>query len=318
MTLKLSTQPDLDIVEDKLQACFATHPLELVRNIAQHSLYRQGKRIRASMVLLFSRMLNYQGTEHHVLATIIELLHGATLLHDDVIDQSDLRRHHPTAHTIWGNKASILMGDLVYAKAFTLISTIQEHSIIAKLAESTTTICSGEIHQLTNRGNFDTTMTEYYKIIEAKTATLFASACACATLLCQPHLYDKAYSFGHHFGMAYQMTDDLLDLTPNNPDFGKNMGDDLRDGKITGPIIALMQTLDATAKNELINLLNEPTEANIALIQKSVHDHQAHSIVQQTAQSHIDQATQILMQLPQNNANDDLNYLTQFIANRKS
>lgn len=318
MTLTLSTHQDLEIVEKNLQDCFANHPLALVRDIANHSLFRQGKRIRASMVLLFSNMLGYEGTQHHTLATIIELLHGATLLHDDVIDQSELRRHHATAHTIWGNKASILMGDLVYAKAFTLISTINESTIIEKLAHSTTTICTGEIHQLINRGMFDISMDEYYKIIEAKTATLFASACACAALLSQPQSYDNAYLFGHHFGMAYQMTDDLLDLEPNNPAFGKNMGDDLRDGKITGPIIALMQILKGSEKEALIAKLNSPDETNINFIQNAVQQHNAHNVIHSNIQHHLDKATEILQHFPKNQASEDLMNLTSYIAKRKS
>ncbi len=298
-TVDLATQ--LEYVENHIENIFKNHPLPLVRDITKHSLFRQGKRVRAKMVILSAEMLGYCGQAHYQLATIIELLHGATLLHDDVIDQSDIRRHHKTAHTLWGNKASILLGDLTYAEAFKLISQINRSQIIAILAQATSEICSGEIYQLSQRGNLQTTMDEYLKIIEAKTATLFAAACRSAASLCNQPDNTCLEKFGQHFGMAYQLTDDLLDLRPNNPDFDKNIGDDIRDGKITGPIIELLSQINQEQRQQLHHDLQNPSKEAITRIQMHVANNQSKR-TQGLIKEHIQLALDSIKNFPSSSA----------------
>src|SRR5262245_55015283 len=216
-----------------------TSDVDLVEEIGRHIIGSGGKRLRPLLVLLSTRCLGYNGTEHIKLAAIIEFLHTATLLHDDVVDRSDLRRGRATANQLWGNAPSVLVGDFLYSRAFQLMVELERLDIIAILSDATNVIAEGEVQQLANVGNADLTETNYYEVISAKTAMLFQAASHTAAVLacCDDTHINALRDYGLTLGLAYQLVDDWLDYAGDPAVMGKNAGDDLAEGKITLPLI---------------------------------------------------------------------------------
>lgn len=214
----------------------------LVENIGHYLVEAGGKRLRPLMVLLTANALGYTDKRHLDLAAIIEFIHTATLLHDDVVDMSNLRRGRPTANAQWGNAPSVLVGDFLYSRAFQMMVSIGNMDIMAILSDATNVISEGEVQQLANAKNPDISEAIYLEVIDKKTAVLFAAACEVAAVLCgaseQQRIALKAY--GHHVGMAFQLVDDALDYTGDAATLGKNVGDDLAEGKTTLPLIYAM------------------------------------------------------------------------------
>ena len=209
----------------------------LVENIGQYLVDAGGKRLRPLLVLLAARACGYQGSNHIALAAIIEFIHTATLLHDDVVDTSDLRRGRATANARWGNGPSVLVGDFLYSRAFQMMVALGEMEIMAILADTTNIISEGEVQQLLNAGNDTVSEADYLAVIDKKTARLFAAAAQTGAVLAgaQPGLCDQLARYGHHLGMAFQLADDALDYQGNSDELGKNIGDDLAEGKPTLP-----------------------------------------------------------------------------------
>jgi octaprenyl-diphosphate synthase len=220
--------------------------VDLVENIGHYLVEAGGKRLRPLLVLLASRALGYRHDEHLKLAAIIEFIHTATLLHDDVVDVSSLRRGRLTANAKWGNAPSVLVGDFLYSRAFQLMVGMGDMRIMRILADTTNTISEGEVQQLVNAKNPDIAEAAYFEVIHKKTAILFASAAESAAVLARA---DEAHCgafrrYGYHIGMAFQLVDDLLDYSGNSENMGKNLGDDLAEGKPTLPLIVAMQRAD--------------------------------------------------------------------------
>lgn len=219
----------------------------LVENIGQYLVEAGGKRLRPLMVLLTANALGYpqvsSKTEHLDLAAIIEFIHTATLLHDDVVDMSSLRRGRPTANAQWGNAPSVLVGDFLYSRAFQMMVQIGNMDVMAILANTTNLISEGEVQQLVNAKNPDVTEANYLNVIDKKTAILFAAACEVAAVLCGATTEQRQAlrSYGHKVGIAFQLVDDALDYTGDAATLGKNVGDDLAEGKPTLPLIRAMQ-----------------------------------------------------------------------------
>jgi len=211
----------------------------LIENIGQYLIDAGGKRIRPLLVLLCSRALNYQGNQHINLATVIEFLHTATLLHDDVVDMSEMRRGQPTANVQWGNPSSVLVGDFIYSRAFQLLVNIADMQIMEVMATTTNKISEGEVLQLVNQHNVSATELDYMKVIHNKTAILFAAACSAAAILANADatVQEKLHTFGLEVGMAFQLIDDVLDYSAKQAELGKTVGDDFKEGKVTLPII---------------------------------------------------------------------------------
>ncbi len=221
----------------------------LVNQISEHLIAAGGKRLRPMLVLLAARAMDYRGSEHHQLAAIIEFIHTATLLHDDVVDESDLRRGRKTANALWGNAPSVLVGDFLYSRSFQLMVELERSEIMRVLADTTNAIAEGEVLQLLHVRNPDTDEAAYLQVIERKTAVLFAAATRLGALLAgadaptQQGLHD----YGLQLGFAFQIADDVLDYTADEESLGKNLGDDLAEGKATLPLIhALAHTDEAT------------------------------------------------------------------------
>jgi octaprenyl-diphosphate synthase len=215
----------------------------LIENIGHYIIEAGGKRMRPTLVLLCARALGYQGSQHVDLATVIEFLHTATLLHDDVVDMSEMRRGRPTANVKWDNPSSVLVGDFIYSRAFELLVRIGSMPIMDVMASTTNRISEGEVLQLIHKKNPDTTEAAYLQVIRNKTAILFAAACSTAAILsgAPAAVQQQLHTFGLEVGMAFQLIDDVLDYEGDAAELGKNVGDDLAEGKPTMPLIYVMQ-----------------------------------------------------------------------------
>jgi octaprenyl-diphosphate synthase len=215
----------------------------LVSQIAEYIISAGGKRIRPMLVLLAANAHAYRGTAHHTLAGLIEFIHTATLLHDDVVDESSMRRGRKTANALFGNAASVLVGDFIYTRAFQMIVSVGDMRIMRILADATNVIAEGEVLQLLNMHDPNVTEARYLQVIRSKTAKLFEAACQIGALIGGASAADveAAAEYGRSLGTAFQLIDDVLDYSGNSEEIGKNVGDDLREGKPTLPLIYLLQ-----------------------------------------------------------------------------
>ena len=233
---------DMDAV-DKLISASLESDVSLVSQVSEYIVMSGGKRLRPLIVLLASRALAYEGEQHIRAAAIIEFIHTATLLHDDVVDSSARRRGKDSANTVFGNQASVLVGDFLYSRAFQMMVDIGDMRVMQILADATNTIAAGEVLQLMNVHDPDTTEENYRQVIYRKTARLFeAGAQIAAVLSASDEATETAMvAYGRHLGTAFQLIDDALDFSSSPDELGKNIGDDLAEGKATLPLIYAMQ-----------------------------------------------------------------------------
>jgi len=215
----------------------------LVRQVAEYIVGSGGKRLRPTLVILSAGAFGYAGSYHHQLAAVVEFIHTATLLHDDVVDASDLRRGHPTANALFGNAASVLVGDFVYSRAFQMMVEVKSMRVMQVLADATNVIAEGEVLQLMNCHDPDTNEHNYLQVIRYKTAKLFEAATRLGAILgaATPGQEEAMASYGMHLGTAFQLIDDVLDYSGENTAMGKNVGDDLAEGKPTLPLIHVIK-----------------------------------------------------------------------------
>ncbi|MFC4160235.1 polyprenyl synthetase family protein [Chitinimonas lacunae] len=231
----------------------------LVRQVAEYIVSSGGKRLRPVLVLLSAGALGYQGRHHHELAAVVEFIHTATLLHDDVVDESSLRRGRDTANALFGNAASVLVGDFLYSRAFQMMVGCDDMRVMRVLADATNVIAEGEVLQLMNIGDADLDEAGYLKVIRYKTAKLFEAAARLGALLAGSDSATEAAMarFGMHLGTAFQIVDDVLDYSGDSGEIGKNLGDDLAEGKCTLPLIYTMRDgspeAAATVRHAVVN-----------------------------------------------------------------
>ncbi|MBN9463803.1 MAG: polyprenyl synthetase family protein [Burkholderiales bacterium] len=220
----------------------------LINSVADYIIGAGGKRMRPLLLLLMARTLGYRGAQHHyLLAAVIEFIHTATLLHDDVVDESALRRGRQTANAVFGNAASVLVGDFLYSRSFQMMAEIDDMRVMRVLSDATNTIAEGEVLQLINCNDPDTNESRYMQVIQYKTARLFEASAQLGAILCDapPAVEQAAAEYGRRLGTAFQLIDDVLDYSGVTGDIGKNVGDDLREGKPTLPLIHVMLHGDA-------------------------------------------------------------------------
>jgi octaprenyl-diphosphate synthase len=215
----------------------------LVRQVAEYIVGAGGKRMRPALVLLTAGAFGYQGKHHHELAAVVEFIHTATLLHDDVVDESDLRRGRDTANALFGNAASVLVGDFLYSRAFQMMVGVGSMRVQEVLANATNTIAEGEVLQLMNCHNADIEIEEYLQVIRFKTAKLFEAAARLGAILggANAEIEEGLARYGMHLGTAFQLIDDVLDYSGEEAETGKHLGDDLAEGKPTLPLIHVMK-----------------------------------------------------------------------------
>jgi octaprenyl-diphosphate synthase len=245
----------------------------LVNQIGEHIIAAGGKRLRPLLAMLAARALGYSGQDHHQLAAIIEFIHTATLLHDDVVDESELRRGRKTANALWGNAPSVLVGDFLYSRSFQLMVELQRAEIMQVLADTTNAIAEGEVLQLLHVRNPDTDETAYLHVIERKTAVLFAAATRLGALLAGANsdTQQQLHDYGLNLGYAFQIADDVLDYTADAADLGKNIGDDLAEGKATLPLIHAIAHADPATRQKLRQAVQHGDSDALPLVIEAIH-----------------------------------------------
>ena len=304
----------------------------LVEDIGHYLIEAGGKRLRPLLVLLVARALGYKGGQQHTLAAIIEFIHSATLLHDDVVDTSDMRRGRATANAKWGNAPSVLVGDFLYSRAFQMMVTLGNMQVMRILSDTTNIIAEGEVQQLINAGDPELNEEGYFEVIYKKTAVLFEAACETAATLSNSNttyrqcngndsLPSQLKAYGYHLGMAFQLIDDALDYTGSSGDLGKNVGDDLAEGKPTLPLIIAMQKGSKEDSTLIANTIRHSSgKVDSSILQKVV------TIIQQTgaidytkekAMFHVKEAKAALKVLAESKYKQSLLDLADFSISRK-
>ena len=248
-TLTELTQDDIQQVNQTIIERMES-PVILIPQVAGHIIAAGGKRLRPMLTLAASRMCGYEGDRHIALAACVEFIHTATLLHDDVVDESDLRRGAASANAVFGNKSSVLVGDFLFSRAFELMVEDGNLDVLRILSEASSVIAEGEVLQLVTANDTETTEADYLEVIRSKTAKLFAAASEIGAVVADRPKADwqALESFGHNLGMAFQLIDDLLDYSARQATLGKTVGDDFREGKITLPVVFAFNAADDAEK----------------------------------------------------------------------
>jgi octaprenyl-diphosphate synthase len=272
----------------------------LINQIAHYIVGAGGKRIRPMLVLLFSRALGFDGPERYELAATVEFIHTATLLHDDVVDESDLRRGRKTANALFGNAASVLVGDFVYSRAFQMMVSVNRMRVLEVLADATNVIAEGEVLQLMNMHDPDLAVDDYLRVIRFKTAKLFeASARLGAVLaLAVPVVEEACAAYGRSLGTAFQLVDDLLDYEGATDQLGKNVGDDLREGKPTLPLLVAMERGTAAERALVRHAIQHGEVARLPQIVEIVRHTGALHATREAARAEAEKARLALDALP--------------------
>lgn len=292
--------------------------IELITNIVHHIIYSGGKRLRPLLVLLASKAIGNHQKHHIELAAIIEFVHTVTLLHDDVVDASELRRGRKTANFIWGNEACILVGDFLYSRAFQMMTALNSIRIMEILAQATNGITKSEVLQLMYRNDFTLSETAYMDVIRGKTATLFQAATQLGALTGHATSeQEQAFAiYGHHLGMIFQLIDDVLDYTAPPEQMGKNLGDDLAEGKTTLPLIYALRRGTAAQVQLIQHAIKNGGLDNITDIRDIIDETRALHYVQQVAQEHVHLAKQALNIIKPSQYRDALLFLVDFALTR--
>ena len=291
----------------------------LVNQVAHHIIHGGGKRLRPLVVLLAARACGYRGTAHIPVAVIIEFIHTATLLHDDVVDESGLRRGRKTANAVFGNQASVLVGDFLYSRAFQMMVEVGAIEILDVLANATNTIAEGEVLQLMNCNNPDITETDYLEVIFRKTAKLFEAGAECAAILAHrgDSLRHTLVDYGRHLGLAFQLVDDALDYNATTEELGKNIGDDLAEGKSTLPLIYAMEQGSAAERHMIREAIETGGTQNLTSIHLAIETTGGLRYTADRARAEARAATEALGPLADNPYKEALVNLAHFAVNRR-
>jgi len=291
----------------------------LVNSVSHYIISSGGKRLRPLLLLLSARACGYQGDQHITAAAIIEFIHTATLLHDDVVDASDQRRGQYTANSVFGNEASVLVGDFLYSRAFQLMVKVGQMRIMDVLADATNTIAEGEVLQLMNCRNPETTEAQCVEVIYRKTAKLFEAGVVIGALLAdQTRAVEDAFiEYGKQLGTAFQLVDDALDYDSSHDQFGKNIGDDLAEGKPTLPLIHALHHSSASDQILIRKAIENGGRDQVDTIIEAVRSSGAIAYTMQRAQQSTDQAIAALSRVPNSTYKDSLIDLARFAVERR-
>lgn len=266
-------QQDLSKVDQVINSALKSD-VALISQVGQYIIGAGGKRLRPILTILSGKALNYQEDHLYTLAAMVEFIHTATLLHDDVVDESDLRRGSETANNLFGNATAVLVGDFLYTRAFELMVNCNNMRILEVMASATNIIAEGEVLQLLNIGNTDITEEQYLHVIQYKTAKLFEAAAQIGALIAKANpLQEQALrEYGMHLGTAFQIIDDILDYSGNTEETGKNVGDDLSEGKPTLPLIYVMRQGNSQDAELVKHALENTDRAHFASVLKAVQN----------------------------------------------
>ena len=294
--------------------------VDLISQMSQYIINSGGKRIRPLLLLLCARATNYKGDYHHSMAVVIELIHTATLLHDDVVDSSSIRRGHETANELWGNAPSVLVGDFLYSRAFEIMVEPNSMQIMKILSKATNQISEGEVLQLLSIKNANVSQTEYFEVIERKTACLFKAACQIAGILAESNknVINGLGSFGIHLGNAFQIIDDTLDYESDTSVIGKEVGDDLSEGKVTLPMIYALENTKGSEKATLSNAITNADSLNIDNIINILLSVNAFEYSRKVAKNESTKALKFLEVIPNSEYRSALQLLCELSLDRNS
>ncbi len=308
---------ELSAAEDVLRSELSSHD-PFVDDLVKHAFRLGGKRLRPALLLLAAKATGSIVRDHVVLAAVVEMIHTATLVHDDVLDEADLRRHRETINARIGNEASVLVGDFLFTHAFYLASSLETTFACQVIGRATNVVCAGELRQIRSRGNFQLSETQYLSIIEAKTAELCACCCrlgahyAGASLSCQ----DALDRYGRNLGIAFQIADDLLDLVGNENSMGKSLGTDLDKQKLTLPLIRLLAESTAAQRGEIIELLSSNSPGDRSQINLYLERSDALVYAREKARWFADAARDQTRHLRPGLERDVLEALSELVVNR--
>jgi octaprenyl-diphosphate synthase len=308
---------DMAAVNALIRARLASDVI-LINQIAEHIIGGGGKRLRPMLHLLAARAAGYRGPNHIPLAALIEFIHTSTLLHDDVVDESDLRRGRKTANALWGNAASVLVGDFLYSRSFQMMVELDSMRVMRILADTTNRIAEGEVLQLLNIHNPDTDEAAYLNVIERKTAVLFAAATRLGGVLANlPRDQEDALAdYGLNLGFAFQIADDVLDYVSDAGTLGKNIGDDLAEGKATLPLIYAIERAPPQQAASLKRAIETGGLDSLDNIVAAIRDSGAIARARAIAQKYADAAKAALATLPHSDARDALLVLADYALQR--
>jgi octaprenyl-diphosphate synthase len=314
------TTGDMERVNELIIA-YAESDIPLIGQMVRHLVLSGGKRLRPALVLLCSKLMGYsEGNRHIALAAAVEFIHTATLLHDDVVDESELRRGEETANEVWGNSASVLVGDYLLSRAFQLMVSDGSLKVLKILSDASAIIAQGEVLQLTTANALQTTTEQYLEVITGKTATLFAAACELGAVVTDREEWEpRLRGFGLNLGIAFQMMDDALDYSAKQEALGKSIGDDFRDGKITLPVIHAYANGDAKQRAFWERTLEqeEQREEDLATALSYIHQHHGVEHTVATARHYCDLALSQIESLPESDEKAALIEIADFCVNRE-
>mgnify|MGYP000220808584 CR=1 FL=1 len=324
-----STSVMMDLIEDdlKLVNSFMISQIKsevpLIPLLSKYLVNSGGKRIRAALTILFSKLFGYKyGSRHISLSACIELIHMASLLHDDVVDESYLRRGKKTANKIWGNKASVLVGDFIFTKAFQIMVDDEDLKVLQNLSNASKSLAQGEVLQLSLKNNLDIDTEKYFKVIKDKTAKLFSSSAMVGGIISNrpKKIISKLDKFGNNLGIAFQLLDDALDYECSKNSTGKNIGDDFKEGKITLPVLLALKKANSSEKifwKRVIEDLDQKKN-DFKIAQSLLVKHNCIVETKNIAKEYARKAEEILKIFPQNIYNDALVDLTKFVFTRSN
>lgn len=316
-TIRQYLADDLQAVDEVVRSRLHSE-VALIRQIADYIIGGGGKRLRPTLLVLSARACGYSGRNHHVLAAVVEFIHTATLLHDDVVDESGLRRGQATANSLFGNSAAVLVGDFVYSRAFQMMVEVEHLSVLRVLADATNVIAEGEVLQLMNCRNPDLDEEGYLQVIRYKTAKLFEAATRLGAILGEagPAAEEALADYGGHLGTAFQLIDDVLDYSGDHAVIGKNVGDDLAEGKTTLPLIYTMKH-GARGEAQLVReAIRSGGLENLGAVLEAIRTSGAIEYARERARAESRAACAALDAIPRSNCRDYLLQLADFAVTR--
>lgn len=311
-------EAELRQVEGHLRGMFQSDVV-LIPLIGRHLTESGGKRMRPLFLLMSARLSGYEGKDHTALASIVEAVHTASLLHDDVVDGSDVRRGNPAAHSIWGNQAVVLVGDFLYSNALKNAVAFGIQEIIGALSAVITKMTQGELLQLQKLGDLEITEEEYIEIASCKTGALVSTACRIGAILgdSSPEKVEALTRFGLKAGIAFQITDDILDYMADEVDLGKGLGKDLEEGKVTLPVIYLLRSVTETERDEVKGILEDDLSGES--LKRMLELFSRHNVIEESAEKArglVELAKKELMVFPPSPERDDMFDLADYALKR--
>lgn len=312
-------EKELFLINEALERSLGSE-VPLVREIGRYSVLAAGKRLRPLLFILSSRTSGRECEDIYSYSAVFEIIHAASLIHDDILDNADFRRKKPAVGRVWGNHAAVLGGDFLYARAVDIAIRSRSFPFVEVLSRTTTRMTEGQFLESAHTDDWSTTREEYLEIVTAKTAVLISAACACGGILAEAgrEQVDELARFGLNLGIAFQLIDDLLDYTSTLDVFGKPVGKDLREGKVTLPLIQTLSTMDRDRVLELEARFKKgaASEADYDLLVKKVRESKGLEEVREEARNYAAQAAGILKGLPASRAREDLLYINDYLLMR--